>query len=59
MLEDTKKLHQPGKGYKRVLKKEPKEKEPIDDIYFNPDEQRNWLFKDDEEYRRKRKKRKQ
>jgi hypothetical protein len=56
MLEDTKKLHQPGKGYQRILKKEPKEKESIDDIYFNPDEQQNWLFKDKDENKFKKRK---
>jgi hypothetical protein len=46
MLEDTKKLHQPGKGHKRIVKKE-KKTEKKDDRFFDPDAQKNWLFNND------------
>jgi hypothetical protein len=44
MLTDTKKLHIPGKGYKKITENKPKKAKKVESKYFDYSKNKNWLI---------------
>lgn len=55
MIDPDEKYKRRGKGYYPIEKEKTPGKHKYPDNCFNPDQNENWLFNDDKEYKKKRK----